>query len=63
MHGARHVGRSDERIVITVLEAAEGSQADMATCIIVGSADTRVLARPQGPALVYTPRSVRAFST
>lgn len=59
----RAVGRSDERIVITVLEAAEGSQADMATCIIVGSADTRVLARPQGPALVYTPRSVGAFST
>jgi precorrin-3B C17-methyltransferase len=57
------VGRADERILITVLEAADGSEADMATCIIVGSSETRLLARPNGPALVYTPRSVGAFST
>jgi precorrin-3B C17-methyltransferase len=59
----RAVGRVDERIFITVLEAAEGSDADMATCIIVGSSETRLLTRPQGPALVYTPRSARAFNT
>jgi precorrin-3B C17-methyltransferase len=57
------VGRADERILITVLEAADGSEADMATCIIVGSSETRLLARPNGPALVYTPRSVGAVST
>lgn len=57
------VGRADERILITALEAANGSEADMATCIIVGSPETRLLARPNGPALVYTPRSVGAFST
>jgi precorrin-3B C17-methyltransferase len=59
----RGVGRVDERIVITVLEEAQDSPADMATCIIVGSSDTRVLTRPHAPALVYTPRSVGAFST
>jgi precorrin-3B C17-methyltransferase len=57
------VGRADERILITILEAADGSEADMATCIIVGSSETRLVARPTGPALVYTPRSAGAFST
>ena len=57
------VGRADERILITILEAADGSEADMATCIIVGSSETRLVARPSGPALVYTPRSAGAFST
>ncbi len=57
------VGRADERILITILEAADGSEADMATCIIVGSSETRLVARPRGPALVYTPRSAGAFNT
>jgi precorrin-3B C17-methyltransferase len=57
------VGRVDERILVTTLEAADDSEADMATCIIVGSSETRLLARPNGTALVYTPRSVGAFST
>ena len=58
-----HVGRPDERILITVLEAADGSEADMATCIIVGTSETRHLARPNSTPLVYTPRSVGAFNT
>jgi precorrin-3B C17-methyltransferase len=57
------VGRADERVLVTALEAADDSKADMATCIIVGSPETRVLARPNGPALIYTPRSAGAFST
>jgi precorrin-3B C17-methyltransferase len=57
------VGRADERMLITTLEAADGAEADMATCIIVGSSETRLLARSHGPALVYTPRSAGAFST
>jgi len=57
------VGRVDERILVTTLGAADDSAADMATCIIVGSSETRLLARPNGTALVYTPRSVGAFST
>jgi precorrin-3B C17-methyltransferase len=59
----RAVGRTDERVRVTTLAAARGSDADMATCIIVGSSDTRLVERPNRPALVYTPRSVGAFST
>jgi precorrin-3B C17-methyltransferase len=59
----RAVGRIDERLRVTTLAAATGSEADMATCIIVGSSETRVVERPNKTALVYTPRSVGAFST
>ena len=59
----RAVGRVDECVRVTTLAAALGSDADMATCIIVGSSDTRVVERPDRTALVYTPRSVGAFST
>jgi len=59
----RAVGRSDERVRVTILSAAKGSDADMATCIIVGSSETRVVERPNRTALVYTPRRVGAFST
>lgn len=53
---ARAVGRPDERITMTRLDQAAEAVADMATMIIVGSSQTRVLARPQGSAWVYTPR-------
>lgn len=59
----RAVGRIDERILITELEVARDAEADMATCIIVGTSETRLVARPHGPALVYTPRSAGAFNT
>ena len=59
----RAVGRVDERIRISALEEADGSDADMATCIIVGSSATRLLERPNRTALVYTPRSAGTFST
>jgi precorrin-3B C17-methyltransferase len=59
----RAVGRVDERLRVTTLAAAKGSDADMATCIIVGSSETRLVERPNRTALVYTPRSVGAFST
>jgi len=59
----RAVGRSDERVRVTTLSAAVGSDADMATCVIVGSSDTRVVERPDRPYLVYTPRSVSVPST
>ena len=59
----RAVGRADERILITSLEAADSSEADMATCIIVGTAETRRLMRPNGTSLVYTPRSIGAFNS
>ncbi len=52
----RAVGRPDERIAITRLSEAHNISADMATCIIVGSAETRLVERPGGAPLVYTPR-------
>jgi precorrin-3B C17-methyltransferase len=54
----RAVGRIDEQVRIASLESAAGSDADMATCIIVGSPETRLLARPNRTALVYTPRTL-----
>ena len=52
----RAVGRPDERMRIVPLAHARGHMADMATCIIVGSPETRLVERPGLPALVYTPR-------
>jgi precorrin-3B C17-methyltransferase len=54
----RAVGRPDEKINITTLEAADTAPADMATLVIVGTRETRVVARPARQALVYTPRAV-----
>ncbi len=58
----RAITRTDERIVITRLEAADPTVADMATLVIVGSGDTRVVKRPGQRDLVYTPRSAREFA-
>ena len=52
----RAAGRPDERMVVTKLSDARGNEADMATCVIVGSAETRLVERPGGAPLVYTPR-------
>ncbi|MDR6902788.1 precorrin-3B C(17)-methyltransferase [Rhizobium miluonense] len=55
----RAAGRPDERMTIAGLADAEASQADMATCVIIGSAETRIIAREGRPDLVYTPRFIR----
>ena len=55
----RAAGRPDERMTIAGLANAETSQADMATCVIIGSAETRIIAREGRPDLVYTPRFIR----
>jgi precorrin-3B C17-methyltransferase / cobalt-factor III methyltransferase len=54
----RAVGRAEEEIVVTTLDVADPERADMATLIIIGSAQTRVIARASGPPLVYTPRAI-----
>jgi precorrin-3B C17-methyltransferase len=59
----RAVGRQDERIRVMPLSEARGVEADMATCIIVGSPETRLVPRPNGAPLVYTPRSLSAAKT
>jgi precorrin-3B C17-methyltransferase len=53
----RAIGRPGERVTVTPLSAAVAADADMATCIIVGSALTRIVERPEKSSLVYTPRS------
>ncbi|QIB33026.1 precorrin-3B C(17)-methyltransferase [Ancylobacter pratisalsi] len=52
----RAVGRPDERLRVLPLANARGHMADMATCIIVGSVETRTVERPGLSTLVYTPR-------
>jgi precorrin-3B C17-methyltransferase len=56
----RAVGRADETIAVTTLQAADPAGADMATLVIVGSAETRLVPRPGHAPLVYTPRSASA---
>jgi precorrin-3B C17-methyltransferase len=53
----RAVGRANETVEIRTLEAADPSLADMATLIIVGSPQTRVIPRPGRSPLIYTPRA------
>jgi precorrin-3B C17-methyltransferase len=57
----RAVGRVDEAVTVTTLDAADANAADMATLIIVGSRATRVVVRPGRP-LVYTPRAATEAS-
>jgi precorrin-3B C17-methyltransferase len=59
----RAVGRADERITVTTLGEGAAASADMATLIIVGSRETRTIARPSGAPLVYTPRGAAEAST
>ncbi len=54
----RAAGRPDERIVVKPLGEADAALADMATCVIIGSPETRIIARPDLPDLVYTPRFI-----
>ena len=54
----RAAGRPDERISIQPLAEADAATADMATCVIIGSSETKVIAREGKPDLVYTPRFI-----
>src|SRR6202167_5488006 len=53
----RAVGRPDERVSVASLAEADATPADMATLVIVGTRETRVIARPGRSPLVYTPRA------
>jgi precorrin-3B C17-methyltransferase len=53
----RAAGRPDEAITVMTLAEADPAKADMATCVIIGSAETRLIERPDRPPLVYSPRS------
>ncbi|MFC3705294.1 precorrin-3B C(17)-methyltransferase [Devosia honganensis] len=56
----RAVGRPDETFAVVELGDAGGQPADMATCVIIGSAETRLIERPGMDPLVYSPRSASA---
>jgi len=59
----RAIGRADEHVEVTMLGAAKSIAADMATLVIVGSVDTRIVAREGRAPLVYTPRAVARADT
>ena len=57
---ARAVGRADETLTLTTLAEADLSLVDMATLVIVGSSETRFVARDGGQPWMLTPRSYGA---
>jgi precorrin-3B C17-methyltransferase len=58
----RAVTRPSEHIDIVTLDRADTVQADMATLVIVGTRETRVVGRPGKLPLVYTPRAAAEVS-
>ncbi len=54
---ARAVGRADETLILTTLGEADLSVVDMATLVIVGSSETRLIARDGARAWMLTPRA------
>ncbi len=56
------VGRPDERVDVVTLDSADSTPADMATLVIVGSRETRIIERPGLSPLVYTPRATAEVS-
>jgi precorrin-3B C17-methyltransferase len=58
----RAVGRADEQVTITILAEAAAVSADMATLVIVGSAETRSIERPGKMPLIYTPRAAQGIA-
>ncbi len=56
---ARAVGRPDERIVVTTLADADPSIVDMATMVIIGSSESRLIDRPGGTPWILSPRQSR----
>jgi precorrin-3B C17-methyltransferase / cobalt-factor III methyltransferase len=58
----RAVGRAEESVTVATLGEAPGIAADMATLIIVGSAETRLIPRAGRAPLVYTLRAVEKIA-
>lgn len=55
---ATAVTRPDERIAIDTLATADPARADMRTLVMIGTAATRLVARPGAAPWLYTPRGV-----
>jgi precorrin-3B C17-methyltransferase len=54
---ARAIGRADEQLTLTTLGEADPSLADMATLVVVGSSETRFIARDGARPWMVTPRA------
>jgi precorrin-3B C17-methyltransferase len=57
---ARAIGRADEAIVLADLEAADPGLADMSTLVLIGSSETRFVARGDARPWLLTPRTYGA---
>jgi precorrin-3B C17-methyltransferase len=57
---ARAVGRADESLILATLGEADPGLADMATLIVVGSSETRFIARDGARVWMLTPRAYGA---
>ena len=57
---ARAIGRADEKLTLTNLNDADPAMADMATLLIIGSSETRWVARDGARPWMLTPRSYGA---
>ena len=55
---ARAVSTPAEELTVVRLADAAPEMADMRTVVIIGSSQTRLIARPSGSPFLYTPRSV-----
>jgi cobalt-precorrin 5A hydrolase/precorrin-3B C17-methyltransferase len=53
---ARNLGRDGEEVAVIALDELSPERVDMLTLVLVGSSETRRLARGDGGAWVYTPR-------
>jgi precorrin-3B C17-methyltransferase len=54
---ARAVGCADETLIVTTLGEADASLADMATLVVIGSSETRLIARDGARPWMLTPRA------
>jgi precorrin-3B C17-methyltransferase len=57
---ARAVGRADESLILATLGEADPGLADMATLIVIGSSETRFIARDGARVWMVTPRAYGA---
>lgn len=57
---ARAIGRPDESIMLTSLGEADPGLADMSTLVLIGSSETRLIARGAARPWLLTPRSYGA---
>ena len=60
---ARNLGRAEESLRTTTLDALDPADIDMLTVVLVGSSETRAVSRGDGRCWVYTPRGYAGKQT